>query len=202
MKPNSRDIIAPVMKRRIKIGLDFDGVVAYNPFRVARPIVAFVKSKLFGVKKLKFWYPQKRWQQIFWVIIHESSIFPANGVELLKKLVREEKIEAHLITARYSFLDNHLYNWLDKYKIRKLFKTINMNKQDEQPHLFKEKLIDRYKLDYYIEDNLDIVKHLVQKNKKNIYWIYNLLDRSYPYPKKYPYLQKALIDIQKSIDLR
>ncbi len=190
------------MKKRIKIGLDFDGVIAYNPFRIARPIIAVIKKNLFGVKKLKFWYPEKHWQQIFWVIIHESSVYPAKGVDLLKNMVKNENIEAHLITARYSFLDDHLFKWLDKYKLRKYFKTVNLNKHDEQPHLFKEKLIGKYQLDYYIEDNLDIVKHLVQKNKKNIYWIYNLFDRSYPYPKKYPYLEKALIDIQKSIDLR
>ena len=185
----------------IRVGLDFDGVVAYNPFRIARPIVAYFKHDILKIKKLRFWYPQKKWQQIFWIILHESSVYPANGVDLVRSLVDERKIEAHLITARYSFLDNHLYKWLNKYKLRKYFKTINLNVDDEQPHIFKEKLIGKYKLDYFIEDNLDIVKHLVNKGKKNIYWIYNIFDRAYPHKNKFPYLKYALLEIIKKNNL-
>lgn len=184
------------MKRKIIVGLDFDGVVAYNPFRIIRPVVAFVKSRFFGVTKLNFFYPKRRWQQILWIIAHESSVFPAFGTKLLKKLVNEEKIEVHLITARYSFLDNHLNRWLKRNKLNNIFKTINLNKNNEQPHLFKEKFIRKYKLDYFVEDNLDIVKYLNKKYKTKIFWIYNIFDRHVDYKYKYPYLKKALQDIK------
>lgn len=189
--------------KKIKVGLDFDGVVAYNPFRIVRPFIAYFKRNIFGVKKIQFWYPRKRWQQIFWIILHESSIFPSKGVELLEKLVKEDVIEIHLITARYSFLDDHLNNWLKKYKIYSLFKTINTNKHNEQPHIFKEKMIEKCSLDFFIEDNWDIVKYLhtkqetVGKEHTKIYWIYNLLDHFVEYPHKFPYLEKALEEIVK-----
>lgn len=192
-----------MVKRKIKVGLDFDGVVAYNPFRVIRAVMSFLKRDLLGMKKLKFWYPQKRWEQIFWIVVHQSSIFPARGVDLLETLVKEGKIEAHLVTARYSFLDNHLYNWLKKYKLTHIFKTITLNKHDEQPHIFKEKMIEEFKLDYFIEDNLDIVKYLHTRQETasmkhtKIYWIYNILDRFVDYPHKFPYLEKALEEIVK-----
>lgn len=189
-------------KKIVRVGLDFDGVVAYNPFRVARPIVAFVKQRIFGVKKLRFWYPKRKWQQIFWIIIHESSVYPANGVELLQELVKGGRVEAHLVTARYSFLDDHLYKWLRKHKLDKLFKTINLNKLDEQPHLFKERIISKYKLDFFIEDNLDIVKHLNNKNRTKIYWIYNVLDRWSDFSNKFPYLEKALENIIKKAQIK
>lgn len=185
-------------KRKIKVGFDFDGVIAYNPFRIIRPIMAAVKKNVFGVKKLKFWYPQKRWQQIFWTILHESSIFPSVGIGEFKKRVKKGEIEAHLITARYSFLEEHLCKWLDRYGLRRYFRTVNLNRRDEQPHLFKERLIEKYKMDIFIEDNLDIVKYLHVKQETKgmkhtkIYWIYNLLDRNYPYPHKFPNLEKAL----------
>lgn len=185
------------MSKMIKVGLDFDGVVAYNPFRIIRPMVSFFKRKILKEKKLRFWYPKKRWQQIFWIILHESSLFPAMGTDFLKKLVKEGQIEAHLVTARYSFLDEHLYRWLEKYKLRKIFKTIHTNKKDEQPHLFKERVIESLELDYFIEDNWDIVKYLSKKQKTKIYWIYNLLDRWTNYPDKFPYLEKALEKIMK-----
>lgn len=185
--------------KKLKVGFDFDGVIAYNPFRIIRFPVSYFKRNVLGMKKLSFIYPKYRWQQMIWTILHESSVFPAKGVEMMKDLIREEKIEAHLITARYSFLDGHLYKWLDRHKLKKFFKTINLNKNNEQPHLFKEKLIKHHNLDIFIEDNLDIVKHLHGKGKTNIYWIYNLFDRNIEHPYKYPYLEKAIQDIIKSI---
>lgn len=192
--------------KKIRVGFDFDGVVAYNPFRVVRAIISFIKKDLLGIKKINFWYPKHRWQQIFWIILHESSIFPAIGVDLLKTLVAEEKIEAHLVTARYSFLDDHLTNWLKKYKLTYLFKTITLNKKDEQPHIFKAKMIKKQKLDFFIEDNLDIVRYLSQKPptthhspSTKIYWIYNILDRFVEYPHKFPYLEKALEHLIKNL---
>lgn len=180
------------MKKPIKVGLDFDGVVAYNPFRLIRAPIAYFKRQILGVEKLNFYYPTSSWEQIFWKIIHQSSIFPAKGTKLFRELVEEGIIEAHLITARYSFLDDQLHSWLDRKKLKHLFKTINLNTEDNQPHLFKEKIVSQHKLDIFIEDNLDIVKHLHGKSKTKIYWIYNILDRKYPYPHKFPYLEQAL----------
>ena len=189
------------MKKKIVVGLDFDGVLAYNPFRVVRPMAYYVKSRFFGIKKLKFFYPTKRWQQILWIIAHESSILPAYGTSLFKEMVKDDLIEAHLITARYSFLDNHLNRWLRRHNLLKVFTSVNLNKEDEQPHLFKERVIKKYKLDYFVEDNLDIVKHLETKRKggeikTKILWIYNLFDRNITYPHKFPYLKKALEQIR------
>jgi len=186
------------MKRPVKVGFDFDGVIAYNPFRVCRAPLTFYKRNILGIKKLNFWYPKSAWQQIFWRILHESSIFPAKGTDLLRQLVKEKKIEAHLITARYSFLDDHLNNWLEKHKLKDLFRSINLNKNDEQPHLFKERIIQKHNLKIFIEDNLDIVSYLSEKRNIKIYWIYNLFDRNYSYPFKYPYLEKALEEIIRS----
>lgn len=179
----------------IKVGFDFDGVVAYNPFRIVRPTVAFIKKQFFGVEKLSFWYPKHSWQQVFWKVVHESSIYPARGVEILKEFVDRGFVEAHLVTARYSFLDDHLNDWLNKYKLTKYFASINLNKNDLQPHIFKEEFMKKYKLDYFVEDNLDIVRYLDKRSKTKIFWIYNILDRNYPYSYKFPYLEKALKSI-------
>jgi len=180
------------MKRLIRVGVDFDGVVAYNPLRIVRPIIAFVKKRILGIRKLDFFYPTKSWQQFLWILIHESSIFPALGTKLLKNMVKEKKIEAHLITARYSFLDDHLKLWLKKNKLEKFFKSVNMNVNNEQPHIFKEKMLIKYKLEYFIEDNWDIVNYLNKKSKTRIYWIYNIFDRWVDYRHKFPFLKSAL----------
>src|SRR3989344_248773 len=151
------------MTKKIKVGLDFDGVTAYNPFRVIRYPITYFKRNILGIKKLSFWYPQRRWQQIFWIILHESSVFPANGVDLLKELVEEGRVEAHLISARYSFLDDNLQKWLHRHKLSTYFESVNINKDNEQPHIFKEKMVKKLRVDFYVEDNWDIVKYLSGK---------------------------------------
>lgn len=190
-----RAIMQNMKRRKIVVGFDFDGVIAYNPFRIIRAPVAFVKRNFLGIKKLTFIYPQYGWQQLLWKIAHDSSVFPAKGVDILREFTETGIIESHLITARYSFLNDHLYKWLEKNNLRTIFKTININKKNEQPHLFKNKIILKHKLDYFIEDNLDIVKYLHGKTQTKIYWIYNILDRFHPHPYKFPYLEKALQDI-------
>src|SRR3989344_5716008 len=181
------------MKRKIRLGLDFDGVVAYNPFRLIRAPITFVKRNLLGKRKLNFYYPKNEAEKLIWKILHDSSILPSKGIDLLEDLIKSEQIEAHIISGRYNYLEDHLVAFLDKHKIKKLLKTININKNDKQPHMFKEEIVNKLKLDYFIEDNLDIVLHLNNKSKTKIIWIYNLIDKfiSSYYP-KYPYLEKAL----------
>lgn len=182
-------------KRIIRIGLDFDGVLAYNPFRIIRAPISFFKRRLLSVRKLNFYHPESSFEKIIWIILHESSVFPSRGAVNLKKLANTDNFELHLITARYSFLADNLHRWLKRHKFRNLFTTINLNKNDEQPHLFKEKMVRKYSLDYYIEDNLDIVLHLEKNTEAKIYWIYNIFDKRHIYPYKYPYLGKALENI-------
>lgn len=194
--------------KTIKVGIDFDGVLAYNPFRVARAPVVYIKRKLLGVKKTKFYIPTGGIEKFIWTLLHESSILPAIGTEMLRELVISNYIEAHLVTARYSFLQKSLYRWLERHDMKHLFTSITINEKDEQPHIYKARVIAEKKFDYFIEDNLDIVTHLGQvksekwkvksgkrENRTKVLWIYNILDRRHPYEYKFPYLKKALEEI-------
>lgn len=180
------------MKKKIKIGIDFDGVLAYNPFRVIRAPITFIKKNVLKDKKTSFYIPENEVERFIWKILHESSVFPAKGVSLLKQAVEEGTIEAHLVTGRYSFLQKNLYDWLDRHKLKDTFRSITINARDEQPHLYKEKVIAERKFDYYIEDNYDIVEHLSKKTGTKVFWIYNIVDRHIPYQYKYSYLEHAL----------
>lgn len=184
----------------IKVGIDFDGVLAYNPFRLARSPVTFVKRKFLGVKKTQFYIPKSDPEKFIWTILHESSIFPGKGTHLLKSLVKDQKVEAHLITARFSFLQPGLESWLNRWHLKNVFTSITMNHKDEQPHFYKARIVNEKKLDYFIEDNFDIVSHLAPRSATRIMWIYNLLDRGREYEHKYPYLEKALEKIVDTLN--
>jgi hypothetical protein len=176
----------------ISVGIDFDGVLAYNPFRVIRAPITFVKRNVFKNKKTEFYIPQNGIERTVWKVLHESSIFPAQGVGRLQRMVDDGIIEAHLVTARYSFLRDNLFKWLDKHQMKELFTSITINDHDEQPHLYKARVINENHFDYFIEDNLDVVDHLIKTTNTNVLWIYNILDRRHTYPTKFPYLGRAL----------
>ena len=181
--------------RLLSIGFDLDGVLLYNPARIVRPIISFIKKFFIKKKGLSFYSPHTFWEKQLWRLFHKSSIFIAPGLDDIKKLIRTKKIKAYIITARYSYLKNDLKKWLKKMKINQSFSGIYYNQKDEQPHLFKEKMIRKLKLDLYIEDNWDIVKYLeskVKSQKLKVFWIYNLLDRNINYKYKFPSLKNVI----------
>lgn len=187
-------------RNKIRVGIDFDGVVAYNPFRIIRQPVSVFKKRVLKINKLRFFVPKSYWQKRLWVLVHESSIFPGYGVDLLKDMARSKDYEFYLVTARFDFLKENLFRWLDKHNLKKLFKVIFVNEDCEQPHLFKYRIVSTKKFDYFIEDNLDIVNYLEPRVNSKICWIYNVIDRFVNKTQHgFPYLKEALkwIKLQK-----
>jgi hypothetical protein len=181
------------MQKKVIIGLDFDGVVAYNPARLARFPISFIKRHIFGVQKVQFFVPKTALQRSLWALGHETSMFPSRGASLLRELTRSGQVEAHLVTARFGYLEKGLLAFLKRWDLLDCFTSITVNTKEEQPHKFKERMIRLHKFSYYVEDNWDIVSYLSdQHTSAEVHWIYNLFDRAKGYPFKYPYLQKAL----------
>lgn len=184
------------MKKKFIVGLDFDGVVAYNPARLARFPISFVKRRIFGIHKVSFFVPKTPWQRTLWALGHETSVFPAKGATLLRDLTKQGVIEAHLVTGRFGYLEDHLQRFLRLWNLHDVFTSVTLNTKEEQPHRFKERVVRAKKFDFYVEDNWDIVDHLSQENiKTQVHWIYNLFDRGRSYAYKYPYLEKSLESI-------
>lgn len=176
----------------LRVGFDMDGVLLYNPGRIVRPFVSCVKQAFLHKKKLTFYYPKTNPEKLFWGLAHKSSIFNAPGLHEITKLVKEGKIEAYLITARYNFLGSTVQQWVKKNKLEKTFASVFYNSKDEQPHEFKERMIKKLHLDVYVEDNFDVVNHLAQTTPAEILWIYNIFDKKTAFPKKFPHLKHAV----------
>jgi hypothetical protein len=175
------------MSKKLKIGLDMDGVVLYNPARIIRPIARFVKGKKIIKRSVEeFYHPKTKIQELLWEVMHWSSLFIAPGLKDLKKLVIQEKIELYLVTGRYACLDRDSKRWLNKLKKQNVFKDFYFNKDDQQPNLFKAKMIKKLDLDIFVEDNYDIVSFLGEKfnSHKQIIWLTNILDKNIDYKYK------------------
>ena len=184
----------------VKIGIDFDGVLAYNPFRIIRAPITYVKRRFFGIRKLRFYVPNTPFERFECPLLHESSVLPARGIRLLPELAARPDVKLYLVTARFGYLQPSLYRWLDRHGVRDLFADILINRRDEQPHEHKLQTINRLGLNYYIEDNWDIVEYL--QGRTRVMWIYNIADRHYGYPDKYPFLEAALGEVRHNLPER
>lgn len=179
-----------------RVGFDLDGVLLYNPSRILRPLVTGFKHLMVKKRRLHFYYPKSPPEKFMWYLFHKSSLFISPGMADIERLVKQKKIEAYIVTARYSFLGHELEGWIKKKKLDHIFSGIYYNKHDNQPHLFKEKMINELGISLYVEDNYDIVEYLSKKKAAKVLWVYNLFDRGIPYPYKYPSLSQAVETIK------
>lgn len=190
------------MVKKIKVGFDLDGVILYNPIRFLRPIAKsakFIKPFLFRQKKDPFYFPKSGFEKFIWTLLHKTSYKPNEGLSDLKRLIENKKIEAYIITGRYGMLEKDFKNWLEKIDNRKIFKTNFSNKNNLQPNDFKIKIINDLKLDYYVEDNWDIVEKLDHHTKTKILWLTNFLDRRKSYLYKFDNLHQIVKYLRKKV---
>ena len=191
------------MKKQIlKIGFDLDGVLLYNPARIARPIIVFFKKILLKKEVDKFHYPQTKIQKLIWLMLHKVVFGPALGYDELKKLIKSKKIKAYIITRRNESLKDDYNRWMKKLDAKKYFSGCFFNDKNEQPYLFKERMINKLKLDLYVEDNLDITSYLksrIKDQESKIFWIYNIFDRNNLYLNKFPDLESVVKKIKEII---
>lgn len=179
----------------LKIGFDLDGVLLYNPARIFRPITVGLKKilpKKKNSEKTHFYYPKTPIEQALWHIVHWSSLFVAEGFEDIKELSKKKEIEPYIITSRYDCLKSDFQRWLKTLNKENSFVKTFHNEQNLQPHVFKAEKIKELGLDFFVEDNWDIVRHINKNTKTPTLWISNALDREIPYDLKFFTLQDAM----------
>jgi hypothetical protein len=186
----------------LRVGFDLDGVLLYNPARIVRPIISLMKRNkvLINRDELEFYIPKPGMGQFFWELLHKSSMWVDPGLKEIVKLKNQQLIEPYLITGRFGHLKEDYLKWRKKMSADQLFLGSYMNDHDEQPHLFKERMIKELKLDVFIEDNWDIVQYLDQTFSQNkddrdsikIIWLSNVLDFKIKYHTKANSLKQAI----------
>jgi hypothetical protein len=120
-------------------------------------------------------------------------------------LIKNKKIKAYIISARYESLKADFNYWIKKIDPKKNFSGHYFNDENEQPYLFKEKIIKKLNLNIFIEDNWDIVQHISSKSKirnpkLKVFWIYNIFDRNKLFPNKFSSLNSVVTKIKKLIE--
>ena len=179
-----------------KVGFDLDGVLFYNPLRIIRKPADFIKK---GATLA--YIPKTKLEQFLWRIIHQSSFKPADGWQDIKALTQEGIIMPYVITARFKCLKDDFTRCMHKIDASTYFAGQYQNLQDELPHRYKERMIHELGIEYYIEDNWNIVEYLNKVTKATILWVSNPLDADIPYDYRFDNLKDALVGLRNMIQL-
>lgn len=155
----------------MRIGFDFDKVFVNYP-----PLVPnFVIDRLYKKKSRKLTYRiPGSFERKIRILSHHPLFRPPirSNITALTKIHEQKKHTLYLISSRFSFLRDKTQLWLKIYYMDELFDEIYFNFDDEQPHLFKNRMLSELKIDMYVDDDLDLLRFLAQKNsKKKFYWL-------------------------------
>ncbi|MBP8591313.1 hypothetical protein KBI33_02465 [Candidatus Shapirobacteria bacterium] len=150
-------------RRIIKIGFDLDGVIVDKPPLIPKGLIEFLTKKPAN-SSLHFRFPKNFLEQYVRKFSHFYFLRPPlrQNIDFIKRL-SPKNYELYIISGRYSFLTSETNIWLKKRGLEDLFGAVFINLGNEQPHLFKERLIKDLGLDYFFEDDPDTVAYLNQK---------------------------------------
>lgn len=182
------------MKKKIKIGFDFDRVFVSYPPIIPSSLIEYLYKK--RNHKLSYRIPGKFEQKIR-VLSHTSFLrtpIKAN-ITTLKKIFNNDNYEIYLISSRFSFLKKQTKMWDEKHRISKYFEKMYFNFNDKQPHLFKDDVIKKENIEKFVDDDLDLLLFLSKNNPDiEFFWLSS--------QKKYPPLPANIHQIKNLEELR
>lgn len=156
----------------MNIGIDLDKVlIDYPPFIPKAVIDCLYKQKTNGA--LLYRFPSKP-EQFLRLLTHYSFFRPPiiENIEFVKKICRKNKNKHYLISSRFGFLKKRTYALIQKYKLNKIFDEMYFNFENKQPHLFKNGVIKKLKIDHYVDDDLPLLQFLAEENQKTkFFWL-------------------------------
>ena len=161
--------IIQVMKIK-KIAFDLDGVIIDKPPLIPKKLL----ERLFRGKNkngLHYRFPHSKLEQKIRKISHFYLLRPPirKNIKFIRDLAKNKKYELYIISGRYSFLEKETDIWLEKRKIKGLFKRIFINLENEQPHLFKEKKLKEIGADIFVDDDGILADYLIDKKVSRVF---------------------------------
>lgn len=154
------------------IGFDLDKIFINTPPIVPGKIIDWLyKGKPNGT--LKYRMPS-RVEQIIRNISHYPLFRPpiTENMDYVKNLALANKNKYYLISSRFSFLEKRTAAIIKRYKLDKIFNAMYFNYENKQPHEFKNEIIKKLKLDKYVDDDLQLLEYLADKNPKTkFFWL-------------------------------
>jgi hypothetical protein len=162
----------------MNIGFDLDKIfINFPPLVPDKIIDLFYKEK--ANRELKYRMPSKIEQ--FIRISSHHPIFRslnANNLNYIKNPILAKQNNFYLISSRFGFLKQRTADLIQKYDLNKVFKKMYFNYENRQPHEFKNEIIKKLKLDKFVDDDLQLLEYLTNKNPGiKFFWLNNDVDK-------------------------
>lgn len=161
-------------KKIIKIGIDLDGVIVDKPPFIPKKVLEWL-VRSHENQKLAYRYPCLKLERSLRWFSHHPIFRPPirKNLEFFKNLAAKKQHKFYVVSGRYSFLEDRTWQWLEFNKVDYLFNGIFVNLDNEQPHLFKEKMIKKLRLDVFIDDDFPLASYLSQKIEKTKFFCFS-----------------------------
>lgn len=157
----------------MNIGFDLDEIfVGHPPFIPGWLIQKLYREDYNGI--LYYRIPGKLEQKIR-QLSHLSLFRPplTKNITYLKKLSKNSSYHLILVSSRFGFLKRQTRRILSITGLDVLFEKLFFNYKNEQPHVFKSKIIDREHIEKYIDDDLPLLLFLSKKNPETMFFWLN-----------------------------
>src|SRR6266581_3070211 len=177
----------------MNIGFDLDKVlISYPPFVPSRLVNRLYKSN--NDKALTYRIPAYP-EQLFRKATHLPFLRRpiVENLALLRRIPKEGNT-FYLISSRYKFLEPETNRIIKRYRLDNIFDGLYFNFENKQPHLFKNEVIKKLKLDRYVDDDLSLLTFVAKHNgKTKFFWLNE--------ENKYGELENNIFAIPKLVDV-
>lgn len=156
----------------LKIGVDLDGVIAQHSLGGFWVVLRKLKERILKTTRSANWYyPNTFLEKLAWRIINWLRVPFTDKDGLFASLAGENKARFYLVTSRFKFLEKLTGSWLKKYHLDKYFAGVLINTKDIDPLVFKAKVINDKDMDFFIEDDLDVIDYLEKNTSAKLCWV-------------------------------
>ena len=158
------------MSKRIRVAFDLDGVIIDKPPLIPKKWIEIL-FRGFEKDGLHYRFPKSKLEQKIRKISHFYLFRPPirNNIEFIRQLSKDKKYELYIVSGRYSFLKNETREWLEKRGLDGIFQKVILNLADEQPHLFKEKILRELQPEIFIDDDELLVEYLKKTTRTKVF---------------------------------
>jgi hypothetical protein len=156
----------------MNVGFDLDKIFINTPPVVPGKIIEwFYKEK--NSRKLKYRMPSRA-EQIIRIFSH-YPIFRLpirKNINYLESLNLANKNNYFLISSRFKFLKSRTDELIKRFNFDKMFNGMYFNYSNLQPHEFKNEMIRKLNIDLFVDDDLQLLEYLTEKNiKTKFFWL-------------------------------
>lgn len=156
----------------MKIGFDLDKIfIDYPPLIPDALIDKLYKEKANGTLLYRTPSGPER-------LLRQASHLPVfrpvikNNIQFLRSLPKN-KYELYLVSSRFDFLEKQTLSRMQELGFDLIFKKMFFNFENQQPHIFKETVLKKLRLDSYVDDDIYLLKYVARSNKHTrLYWLH------------------------------